>query len=153
MLVGIRLLIVQIVYGDLFCDSLILQRGRPRFELATTLLTPMNWGLGVENLAYGFACRASRSMHDPTTSTLKKHRSQSSNTNFPDSVSDIHVLPHLANSDHAILSAKIWIQGRNAPLPNMPQTITRVIDHEALSFLAAWVDWNSLTSIVPINDR
>ncbi len=38
----------------------------------------MQWGLGVDNLADGFAGRTSRSMPERTKSTLKKRRRQSS---------------------------------------------------------------------------
>ncbi len=38
----------------------------------------MHWGLGVDDLADDFADKTSRSMPEPTESTLKKHRRQSS---------------------------------------------------------------------------
>ncbi len=38
----------------------------------------MYWELGVDNLADDFASRTSRSMPEPTKSTPKKHRRQSS---------------------------------------------------------------------------
>ncbi len=38
----------------------------------------MHRGLGVDDLADDFGGRTSRSMHEPTKSTLKKHRRQSS---------------------------------------------------------------------------
>ncbi len=38
----------------------------------------MNWGLGVDDLVDDFADRTSRSMPEPTKSTLKKHRRQNS---------------------------------------------------------------------------
>ncbi len=58
--------------------EILLHRGHPRFELAATLLAPMHWGLGVDDLADDFAGRTSRSMPESTKSTLEKHRSQSS---------------------------------------------------------------------------
>ncbi len=58
-------------------DELFLQRGYPRFELATTLLAPVGWRLRVNDLANDFVVRTSRSMPEPTKSTLKKHRRQS----------------------------------------------------------------------------
>ncbi len=51
-------------------DGILLQRGHPRFELAATLLTPMNWGPGIDDLADDFADRTSRSMPEPTESML-----------------------------------------------------------------------------------
>ncbi len=50
--------------------EILLHRGHPRFELAATLLAPMHWGLGVDDLADGFAGRTSRSMPEPKKSTL-----------------------------------------------------------------------------------
>ncbi len=59
-------------------SHILFHRGHPRFELAATLLAPMHWGLEVDDLTVEFAGRTSRSMPEPTKSTLKKHRSQSS---------------------------------------------------------------------------
>ncbi len=56
--------------------EILLHRGHPRFELAATLLAPMHWGLGVDDLADDFVGRTSRSVPEPTKSMLKKHRRQ-----------------------------------------------------------------------------
>ncbi len=58
--------------------KVLLERGLPRFELATTLLAPVGWRLWVNDFANDFAGRTSRSMPEPTKSTLKKHRRHSS---------------------------------------------------------------------------
>ncbi len=58
--------------------QILLRRGHPRFELTATLLTPMNWELRVDCLTDVFVGRTSRSMPEPTKSTLKIHRGQSS---------------------------------------------------------------------------
>ncbi len=58
--------------------KVFLERNPPRFELATTFLSPVGWRLRVNDLANDFAGRTSRSMPEPTKSTLKKHRRQSS---------------------------------------------------------------------------
>ncbi len=39
---------------------------------------PIYWGLGVDDLSDDFADRTSRNMPEPTNSTPKKHRRQSS---------------------------------------------------------------------------
>ncbi len=51
--------------------------------MAATLLAPMHWGLGVDDLADDFAGRTSRSMPQLTKSTLKTHRRQSSKMESP----------------------------------------------------------------------
>ncbi len=58
--------------------EMLLQHGHPRFQLAATLLTPMNSGLGVDDLADDPVGRTPRSMPEPTKSTLKRHRRHSS---------------------------------------------------------------------------
>ncbi len=58
--------------------EILLRRAHPPFQLAATLLAPMHCGLGVDDLADEFAGRTLRSMPEPTKSTLKKHRRQTS---------------------------------------------------------------------------
>ncbi len=43
-------------------DEILLQRGHPRFELTATLLAPMHWVLGGDDLADDFAGKKSRSI-------------------------------------------------------------------------------------------
>ncbi len=65
-------------FGSAEAGKILLERGHPRFELATTLLAPVGWRLRVNDLANDFAGRTSHSMPEPTKSTLKKHRRQNS---------------------------------------------------------------------------
>ncbi len=46
--------------------------------LAATFLAPMHWGLGVYDPTDDFAGMTSRSIPEPSKSTPKKHRRQSS---------------------------------------------------------------------------
>ncbi len=55
-----------------------LERGHPRFELATTLLVPVSGNLRVDHLANDLAGMTTCSIRKPTRSTLKKYQRQSS---------------------------------------------------------------------------
>ncbi len=68
--------------------EIVLQRGHPRFELATTLPTPMDLRLGIDNLANinnTFAGKTLHSMRESTKSTLKKYGRQSPKMELPHS--------------------------------------------------------------------
>ncbi len=84
--------------------AILLQLGQPRFELAATLLAPMYWELRVDDLPDAFAGRTSRSMPEPTKSTLKKYRRQSSKMELTTTRASLLTLNLAFSRRHALYS-------------------------------------------------
>ncbi len=74
-------------------------------------------------------------------------------TKFPDTLSDVRVLPPLAKSDHVLLYSKTWMRGRPSARAAPPLFKFNAVEEDVVRQYAGHFEWNSLSDLPTVSAR